>query len=545
MAHFTSLNMRGKYLSYSPFLYAWLLFIMLVIISVYCFSKPLVLSIDSAYGFLAYKGTLFYHSFNTLQDISTEDIGKVNHIYMSWWSPGQWIFPGLLNYFFGTRLGVASICVTLVSLISGLFGYYRVFKFFRFSTVISLLSLLIIFSSSSLYYSFIIYQGGEILEFACFPWFLLYVIRIRQISVWNLLGITFLFFLCFIAKTTLLVYCTLVLAAKVFFLSKSSSNGGFRFSFKNLLLLFPAILLIILTSVFYLSRGPHPSLVNHFIISVEGLLVSLSSPLNSILSIQQWIERITKTLQGSLHGSIMAETLYYGFYLVVIIVQSWIISSLFLNNKTDRTYKNLFLILFGGISAFFIFAYSFNTNIDFSSRHFKLMGYLFVPGLLSVFCDKIRQSWIHITVVLFCMICISDVFYLKEKWIRDRYIGTQYFYRNCEQLPNQDKLDKESYYKLLDFDRIFTGNAIPVVFFIESSADIAIDIHHPFILQRPGEDIRNKVYHHSEPDLLVCISKSTVQKETDILQIKFPDYGDFDLISETNKYLFFLGKTHK
>jgi hypothetical protein len=537
--------MRGKYSSYSPFLYVWLLFIMFVVVSVYCFSKPLVLSIDSAYGFLAYKGTLLYHSFNTLQDISTEDIGKVNHIYMSWWSPGQWIFPGLLNYFFGTRLGIASICVTLVSLISGLVGYYKVFKFFRFPAVISLLSLLIIFSSSSLYYCFIIYQGGEILEFACFPWFLLYVMRIRQISVWNVMIITLLFFLCFIAKTTLLVYCTVVLTAKVFFLSKSSPNGGFHLSFRNLLLLFPAILLIILTSVFYLSRGPHPSLINHFIISVEGLLVSLSSPLNSILSIQQWIERITKTLRGSLHGSRQAETLYYGFYLVVIIVQSWIIRSLFLNNKTDQTYRNLFLILFGGISAFFILAYSFNTNIDFSSRHFKLMGYLFVPGLLSVFQDKFKLSWIHFTVVLFSLICITDVFYLKEKWIRGRYVSTQYFYRNCEQPPNQDKLDRESYYKLLDYDHVFAGSSIPVIFFIESSADIAIDIVHPFILQRPGEDIYDKVYHHSGPDLLVCISKSTILTEKGVLQIKFPDYSDFNLISETRTYLFFLGKKHK
>ncbi|HEY4935311.1 MAG TPA: hypothetical protein VII44_01950, partial [Puia sp.] len=248
-------NMRGKIMFFSPVLYSWLLLLMLTVFSVYCFSRPLVLSIDSAYGFLAYKGTLFFHSFNVLQDIPTSDIRRVDPVFMSWWSPGQWIFPGLLNFFFDVRLGVASIFITLASLISGLIGYYRIFAFFRFPSVISILSLLIIFSSSSLYYCFVIYQGGEILEFAFFPWFLLYVIRIRKVSVWNVFGIAILFLLCFIAKTTLLVYCTVVLMAKLFLLSKPSSDARFRFSFNNLLLLLPAMLLTILISIFYLSRG--------------------------------------------------------------------------------------------------------------------------------------------------------------------------------------------------------------------------------------------------------------------------------------------------
>ncbi len=459
---------------------------------------------------------------------------------MSWWSPGQWIFPGLLNYFFGIRLGVASIIITLASLISGLIGYYRIFAFFRFSPVISILSLLVIFSSSSLYYCFVIYQGGEILEFALFPWFLLYAMQLQKISAVNLFGIAILFLLCFIAKTTLLVYCILVLMAKIFLLSKSPSGGGIHFSFKNLLLLLPALLLTILISVFYLSRGPHPTLINHFIISIEGFLVTLSSPLSSLLSIQQWIERVTKLFGGSLYVSGFAIILYYGLYMLVIAILFWIIRSIILDEKINQDYKCLFFILYVGISAFFLFAYSFSANIDFSSRHFKLMGYLFVPGLINVFYKKIKHIWIYNSVILFCLICMIDIFYLKEKWAKNKYISIQFFYRNCEPPPERDKLDRASYYKLLDIDRRFANKSDPVIFFVESSADIAIDISRPFILETTGEMITEKIYHGSGPKLLVCISKNSFSGKTGLLQLKFPDYKYFKKIAETENSLFFI-----
>jgi hypothetical protein len=532
--------MRGSTGFYSPTRFVWMLLILLVIAGVYCFLKPLALSIDSAYGFLAYKGTFFFHSFNVLQVIPSSEIGRVDPVFMSWWSPGQWIFPGLLNYFFGIRLGVASIIITLASLIGGLIGYYRVFAFFRFSPIISLMSLLIIFSSSSLYYCFVVYQGGEILEFALFPWFLLYVLKLQKISPINLFVIAILFLLCFVAKTTLLVYCTLVLLAKIIMLSRSDSATGVHFSFKNLLLLLPVLLLTILVTLFYLSRGPHPSLINHFIISGEGFLIALSSPLNSLLSIQQWIERITKLIGGSLQGSGLALSLYYGLYLLVIVVLFWIIRSVILNKDINQAYKCFFIILYAGISAFFLFAYSFNTNIDFSSRHFKLMGYLFVPGLITVFYEKFRHSWIHRFVVLFCLISVIDIFYLKEKWVKNKYISIQYFYRNCDPPPYGDKLDKASYHELLDIGRQFTNKSEPVIFFVETSADIAIDLPHPFIIEPMDEMISEKVYHGSGPKLLVCISKNSFFSKAGLLQLKFPDYKYCQKIAETEYCLFFM-----
>jgi hypothetical protein len=525
---------------FSPMRWKGILVTMLTVFLIYCFSNPLVLSVDSTYGFLAYKGTLLFHSFNMIPEISVRDIGHVNPVFVSWWSPGQWIFPALLNLLFGTRLGIAAILVTAISLITGFIGYYRVFIFYGFSITVSTLSLLVIISGSTLYYCFIVYQGGEILEFAFFPWFLLYMIRIRKISVGYLLVIAALFLLCFIAKTTLLIYCGLALIAKVFQMGKTVSTGRYRFFFKHLLLFLPALILVILIYIFYLSRGPRPGLIHQFGLSADGILVPLTSPLCSILSIQQWIERIDRLFTGSLIGSATAYIILILLYLLTLVVFLYLFSCVMVNRKIDPSYKSLFCILYGGLVVFFLFAYAFNANIDFSSRHFKLMGYLFIPGCLTILQDRIRQSWIHFLLVLCCMACIVDIFYLKGKWTGNRYIAENYFYRNCSELGVNDKLDPDSYKKLISIDRQITkSSARPVVFFVESTSDIAMELRHLYIVQSPAEDIPGRIYRGDGPGLIVCVSKKTLSASPDFLRAKFPDYGNFDRIDETSQYFFF------
>ncbi len=522
--------------------YIWLLLLLLAVVSLYFIWKPLVLSVDSSFGFLAYKGTVSTHSFNVIQDIPGSDINRVNLVFISWWSPGQWLYPGILNYIFGTRLGVGAILITLISLVAGFWGYYQVFILYKFSRTISALSLLIIFSSSTLYYCFIVYQGGEVLEFAFFPWFLLYVGRIRRISIWNLIAVSILFLFCFVAKTTLLLYCTLVLIARIFHLFGRSRGGQFQMSPKSFLLILPALVLLFSVYILYLSRGPRPTLFNHFEIPAEGVFVSLLSPLCSILSIQEWLDRISRFFSESFQRSVPVYLISSVFYLLLLVLFLRLLRWLILSKEITVSYKSLFIILYAGLSVFFLFCYSFNAIIDFNSRHFKLLGYLFVPGLLSILCEKFKFIWIQLAVILFLLLALTDIIYLKEKWTKGRYISANYFYRNYQPSAKQDKLDETSYREILNIDRQLSAGKENAVFFIESTTDVAIDLHHLSILQRSEDDIRSKIYHKKTPVLIVCISKKTLFQEPDILLYKFPDYRNFEKIRENDNFLFLLGK---
>jgi hypothetical protein len=540
MAPFTKLKFPW---SFSPYRYIWILLLLMTVVTVFCFFRPLVLSVDSTYGFLAYKGTLFFRQFNVIQQIPVNDMGRVNPVFMSWWSPGQWLFPGALNAVLGIRLGVGAILVSVIALVTGFIGYYRLFLFFNFSFAISLLSILIIFSSSTLYYSLIVYQGGEVLEFAFFPWYLLYVMRIHKISIWNILVTAALFLFCFIAKTTLLIYGPLVVAARIIHIYKAQGRIRLHLFYDKLLLMLPILVLVILIYVNYLSRGPRPVLMNHFNISAEGILVPLTAPLCSILSIQEWIGRVVKLLSGILHLREPSIFLLMILYIFILCILVWAIRCLIMDQEIDKYYKNLFFILFSGLIAFFLFAYSLNANIDFSSRHFKLLGYLFVPALMTILFKRVSRSLLQLILGACCLISLADIIYLKEKWVKDHDISVNYFYRNCEPPPAHDPLDRDSYKELLRLDDMYERGKKPFIFFVESSADIAIDLHHPFILQRPEEDIREKIYHKRGLNLLVCISKNTLKNNKGIVQSKFPDYTDFKIVAETYTYLFLLSGT--
>ncbi len=521
-----------------------LLLVLLTIPTIYCFFRPLVPSTDSSFGFLAYKGSQYFHAFNVVQVIPTEDIGKINPVFESWWSPGQWIFPGILNFFFGLKLGMASIWITLAALISGLIGYSKVFAYYKFPHRIIQFSLLVIFSGSTLYWSFVVYQGGEVLEFGIFPWFLFYIIRIRKLSFGALFWVTLLFLLCFIGKTTLILYCSFALLAKSWQMNGTDPGNGFKW--KNWILLFPAIFSLIFIWIFFLSLGPRPVLIHHFDPFPQAVLVPLSSPISSIVSIQQWAQRIDGFLTGHSDRLQRGGLILNAIYLLLAGLVFFIFRLLKRMREIDTGYLNMLFILYCGLLAFFIFAYLFHANIDLSSRHFKLMGYFFVPGLLSALHRKWRPTILEGLILLLGLVAILDIFYLKGKWTTNRYLSNNYFYRNAN-LPGsiQDKLDAESYKKLLDVaGHRVKSSQTKTIFYVESSPDIGMDLPLPVIFQTASEKVNDSIYHKNGPQLLICISKSRLAEQPGIIQIKFPDYSQIESLGETANYRFFLANGH-
>ena len=536
--------MYSKLLSLPQRKYFFILIFLLLSVSIYCFITPLVISIDSIYGFLAYKGSILSHSFNIVTEVSTDNVSKTEHIFQSWWSPGQWLFPGILNYFFGMKLGVASAIVTILFTIAGFAGYYKIFVHFKFPLKVIILSLILIFCSSTFYYSYIIYQGGEILEFGMFPWFLLYILDIKKISPKISFFVTGLFILCFIAKTTLLLYCFIILLYKVFQLASDDRNQKNKSSLakNSLLIILPAILCILFIQLFFISRGPHITMGDRVIFSLENFLNPLSSPFNSILSIQQWAGRIGKIVFPSGY-SFGVSIFYISVYIVLLFALTLFSIKIFRGKKIDVKYKNLLVFLYMGLAGFFVIAYCLDAKIDHSSRHFKLMGFLFIPGLLMIFYKYLSSLFVELLILLFCLVAVTDIVYLKKKWTANRYISANYFYRNFDNLQKIDSLDETSYRKLIAFDtnQSFKSNN-QIIFFIESNADIAMDIHHQCIVQEPGTDILAKIYHGKGPLILFCVIKQPNSETSNILKKKFPDYGEFQLIDETERYSFYISK---
>ncbi len=262
-----------------------------------------------------------------------------------------------------------------------------------------------------------------------------------------------------------MLYCTLVLIARIFHLFGRSRGDQFQMSPKSFLLILPALVLLFSVYILYLSRGPRPTLFNHIEVPAEGVFVSLLSPLCSILSIQEWLDRISRFLSEYLQHSITGYLISSVFYLLLLFLFFRLLRSLVRSKELTVSYKSLFIILYAGLAVFFLFCYSFNAIIDFNSRHFKLLGYLFVPGFLSVLFEKFKYSWIRSGVILFLLLAATDIIYLKEKWAKGRYISANYFYRNYDLNTKRDKLDEASYREVLNIDRQLSAGKENAVFF--------------------------------------------------------------------------------
>src|SRR5215467_8467587 len=106
----------------------YLLIALFIFATAYLFFRPLIVSIDSIQGFLAYKGTIQTGEFNVRAEVSPSDINKDNLFFVSWWSPGQWMFPVFFCYIMHLNLGISAVIVTILSSVAGVFGFYKVFR---------------------------------------------------------------------------------------------------------------------------------------------------------------------------------------------------------------------------------------------------------------------------------------------------------------------------------------------------------------------------------------------------------------------------------
>jgi hypothetical protein len=492
------------------------------------------------YGFLAYKGTLQTGRFNVMQLVSPEDISTIQNHFVAWWSPGQWMVPGLLHSLLGCRLGVASIIITVLFSLIGLYGFYRLYRYFEFSIPITITALLIIVLSDAFYTSYIIYQGGEILSFGVFPWFLLFVVKLNKTGWKEMLLFGVFFLICFTAKITLVLYCSLVVCYKIF----EEVILSFLYVCRFKKYVSPAIWLSIPWLVtcagiyfFYFQKGPRPTLIRYFSPQLSDILIPLSSPLSSLMSAQTMIVRAQKIITGGTSHQYVSLTLYFILCIVTVISIYLILK----HAQISKKYVSILIVLYAGVSLFFMAGYLFDTNIDKNVRHFKLLGFMFLPVFLSLIQ---HLKMLRVLTFLFVFYSVSDFIYLKIKWSENRYLSANYFYRNYYDPDNIDKIGAQTYKKLIALDQSapLQFGKQPVIFFYEGNPDIAIDIKHPGVFETDKLKLSSSKYFGNKATVFIVVTKRTFFSAPDFLRQLLPDYRDFEKIDETNDCLFFKSK---
>jgi hypothetical protein len=341
---------------------------------------PPFINWDSAYGFLAWRGTL-QGAANSIIEPDRANIAQDTVWFLTGWSPGQYLVPGAISLL-GVPLGIAMTLTVALALLASLIGWVMSVRAFAPRTSLAILVVVLIGSFHYSTHAFRTYHGGEILLQAATPWFILTGYRVPEIDAVPAAFLTAgAIFLAFIAKFTGLIVVAAALVAGslvVLAFNRRMTHGMIGGALGALAAL--AILYLA-----FLSGGGNPS----------DSVAPWSLPLRDIAfaCLVPWV--------AGMSWSPPLGLIFFpnGFYyvppasppaaLLALIVPSAILVGglvLFWRPQTtsERKFRLFSLFFYGILAAVFTLLYIHGSAISFEERHFRSAGtLLFVCALMS------------------------------------------------------------------------------------------------------------------------------------------------------------------
>ena len=227
-------------------------------------------------------------AFNTYYTPDPADLSKDIAPFLAWWSPGQYLVPGVIGLT-GLKVGQAIAITAGLSLFAFLSGTAVLMRRFGQPPLAALLAVLFLaafrFSSAP----FSVYTGGEILILAALPWFVLASLRVPEGRLLPAAVIAFaVITLGFLAKLTGLVVgaAALTAACAPVLIAKRRLTPGMIGG------VIGAGLAVALIYLFWLSRGETPGTVADGRINTGGVLLAIVAPWTagtSLLDALSWV----------------------------------------------------------------------------------------------------------------------------------------------------------------------------------------------------------------------------------------------------------------
>ena len=215
---------------------------------------PPEVNVDSGNGFLVLRSMQRGAGFNTVLLPDSLDITRSVRQFLAWWSPGQYLLPGLFESL-GLRIGPAICLTVLIGTACGLAGWARVATRIGAPSPVTNQFVLALATVHFVPHGFRVYTGGEVLLFGCAPWALLALLYALRCRPWVAFGLTLLVgALLFFVKLTGLV----VLAAVVIGLTGVEIASTRRLTWSVVAMWLAAIAIALLVRHYWLARGATP-----------------------------------------------------------------------------------------------------------------------------------------------------------------------------------------------------------------------------------------------------------------------------------------------
>jgi hypothetical protein len=363
---------------------------------------PPSLSHDAGWGMLEWRTLATGGPLNSIVGPDTTDISRDRGRYVTWWSPGQYLTPGIFTLL-GIRLGVALSLTAGVSLLCSLLGWIQVAKHFLLSPRTAMLTVALVATFRYSTLPFGIYNGGEILLQGLTPWLILAGSLVPATSALRAAGLACLaILLAFFAKLTgVMVAGAALLAGSVEALVRLRRiTAGMIGGAVGAVLAFAAL------QFAWFSHGTTPASGAGWSFRAGDVLFALGTPWVAGIS---WVDMLTSllnrrhpALDGLENGNL---SLILWLLLPPIVLFLTVIVKGWQQSAHDVNLRRLLMIAacFYAVCALAMAAiFSHGGDVSLEERHLRAAGMLILVCVIAVSIRQPRRSVSRLAVGALC-----------------------------------------------------------------------------------------------------------------------------------------------
>ncbi|WP_345948432.1 hypothetical protein ABDD95_16445 [Mucilaginibacter sp. PAMB04274] len=438
-----------------------------LVIGVFSYIAPPAIFPDPSWGFQTMRSMEMGGDFNMLVGPDQDNISKDTGMFLTWWSPGQYLVPYFFKTVFGLNTGQASAVTSVLCEMLGLFGFYAFFKKVGFKPLLAAASVAFVACQQFYYIPYIFYNGGEVLMFAYAGWFLYGCFSFRKIDVLLILFVLIAGWVGFFTKSSMmLVYMAGLLCM---WINISPPRKDYAAWLKNGFAIgIPALISLACVYLFFLSKGDNPAAAHSagWRVIWETFTFPLASPLLAGFSVDELAKGLVYHPDGPMFPHVWTVII-----LVALAVASlWLVLSI-VRHIPHSPYKIAVAVYYIVFVLFFGYSFFRQAAISYEGRHFRLVGLLVIPGALYLvgraglfYRAAFALVWLFITFSSFKSL-IHEYHYNSTEGVRGPSGLTQQF------------IDQPTLNYLLQAD-----NRERDGIFVFTSADIGLEIRHNRII---------------------------------------------------------------
>jgi hypothetical protein len=439
-------------------------------------------------------------------------------------------------YFFkltaNLNTGQAMAITVALCQLCGLAGFYCFFKKIGFTSFVAALSLVFIVCQLAFFVPYVFYNGGEVLLFAFEGWFLYGCIALQRTGWKLLLFILLSGWLGFFFKSSFIWIYIAGLCCLWVRLS-TGRIGISEWIKKGLWIGIPAALSLTTIYILFLSKGQSPATVSKgFKLTAETFSFPLSAPILSGFSLDDFFHGLLYNFGKPMfsHGISVA-------IVIVLAILSLLLIFSLIRNAPNKNYKLFIIVFYFGALLFFGIAYLKQLNISYEARHFRIIGLLIVPGMISL-VSTVKRGY----QLLFTAVCLCIAFFSFSYVIKGYNINKNISAKGVSGI-SQINIDQKALNAVMKLDR---ENKDAIFVFIAN--DIGQEILHNRVINLSpiADDLKIDMddyrYDGFAGPLYIILPESYNGPKEKLIMKSFPGYTGFNLSMLSDKYVLYAAK---